>query len=52
MRLKTFPGGVHPPDEKRYSASVPITEAPIPQKVIIHLSQHIGFEGEPICWER
>ncbi len=48
MRLKTFPGGVHPPDEKRYSASVPITEAPIPQKVIIHLSQHIGSPSKPI----
>jgi len=48
MRLKTFPGGVHPPDEKKYSASVPIVDIPIPQKVTIHLSQHIGSPSKPI----
>lgn len=48
MRLKTFPGGVHPHDEKHYSASAPITIFPAPQRVIIHMSQHIGSPSEPI----
>ncbi|MDY0152168.1 MAG: electron transport complex subunit RsxC, partial [Candidatus Cloacimonas sp.] len=48
MRLRTFPGGVHPHDEKHYSASVPITEAPLPEKVTIHLSQHIGSPSTPV----
>jgi len=48
MRLRTFPGGVHPHDEKHYSASAPITELPLPTKVIIHLSQHIGSPSTPI----
>ena len=48
MRLKTFPGGVHPHDYKHYSASVPIEELPLPQKVIIPLSQHIGSPSTPL----
>lgn len=48
MRLKTFPGGVHPHDFKHYSASVPIEEVPPPQRVIIPLSQHIGSPSTPI----
>jgi Na+-translocating ferredoxin:NAD+ oxidoreductase subunit C len=48
MRLKTFPGGIHPHDEKHYSASAPITNFPTPQRVIIHLSQHIGAPSSPL----
>jgi len=48
MRLKTFPGGIHPHDEKHYSAAAPITIFPTPQRVIIHLSQHIGAPSTPI----
>jgi len=48
MRLKTFPGGIHPHDEKHYSAAAPITIFPTPQRVIIHLSQHIGTPSTPI----
>ncbi len=40
--LKTFSkGGVHPPENK-FSASKPIEVLPIPQKVVIPISQHIG----------
>ncbi len=40
--LKTFPkGGVHPPDNK-LSAGKPVEVLPIPESVIIPLSQHIG----------
>lgn len=48
MRLKSFPGGIHPHDEKHYSASAPISTLPTPERVIIHLSQHIGAVSSPI----
>ena len=47
MRLKTFPGGSHPPDQKHFSSSEPITELPLAEKVVIHLSQHIGAPSTP-----
>jgi electron transport complex protein RnfC len=40
--LKTFPiGGVHPPENK-LTASCPIQYLPLPQSVVIPVSQHIG----------
>ncbi len=48
MRLKTFPGGVHPHDNKHYSAPARIEEPPLPGKVMIPLIQHIGGPPSPI----
>lgn len=48
MKFKTFPGGVHPPDYKYYTSSVPIEEFPIPKKVIIPMSQHVGAPSLPL----
>ncbi len=48
MGLKTFPGGVHPHDSKEYSKGASIEELPIPKKVVIPLSQHIGAPAKPI----
>ncbi len=48
MRLKTFPGGVHPHDSKHYSNSKPIVSAPLPSRVMVPLSQHIGSPSTPI----
>ena len=42
MALKTFPGGIHPKDRKGYSKNVTISDMPLPKKVVIFLSQHIG----------
>jgi electron transport complex protein RnfC len=40
--LKTFPkGGIHPPQNK-FTANRPIEVLPLPQQVIIPISQHIG----------
>ncbi len=39
---KTFKGGIHPPYNKELANSKPIEAAPVPAKVIIPLSQHIG----------
>ena len=48
MGLKTFPGGIHGRDNKRYSQNEPIEIYPLPDKVIIPLSQHIGASAIPI----
>ena len=48
MGLKTFPGGVHPHDNKEFSKKSAIEKFPIPAKVIIPLSQHIGAPSKPI----
>ncbi len=41
-------GGVHPHDNKIYSAHQPITECPLPQKAVIPLVQHIGAPAQPV----
>mgnify|MGYP000866138704 CR=1 FL=1 len=48
MKLKTFPGGVHPHDCKHYSKDSPVKELPLLQKVIIPLSQHVGAPSTPV----
>lgn len=46
--LKTFPkGGVHPPENK-FSASKPIEMLPLPEQVVIPISQHIGAPATPV----
>ncbi len=47
--MKTFRiGGVHPHDNKKYSAHKRITEVPLPKKAIIPLVQHIGAPAKPL----
>jgi len=45
---KSFRGGVHPDDRKRYTAAKPIEAAPLPPKVIIPTRQHIGAPCTPV----
>ncbi|ATW25903.1 electron transport complex subunit RsxC [Candidatus Formimonas warabiya] len=45
---KSFRGGVHPNDRKNYSADIPIELAPLPKKVVIPVSQHIGAPCTPL----
>lgn len=40
--FKTFRGGLHPPDSKQGSSHKAIEGCPLPDEIIIHLSQHIG----------
>lgn len=49
--LKTFPGGLHPPDNKQWSAHKPIEACPLPEELVIPLAQHIGAPAEP-CVEK
>jgi len=48
MNLKTFAGGLHPPDSKAASAHKPIERCPLPEELIIPAAQHIGAPAE-IC---
>jgi electron transport complex protein RnfC len=46
--LKTFPiGGVHPPENK-LTANIPIEYLPVPETVVIPVSQHIGSPAIPV----
>jgi len=47
MQLKTFPGGLHPPDNKQWSAHKPIEDCPLPEELILPLGQHIGAPAVP-----
>ena len=42
-----FQGGVHPPEEK-LTAALPTEAMPLPEKVYIPLSQHIGAPAVPV----
>jgi electron transport complex protein RnfC len=46
--LKSFRGGVHPNDSKRYTSGKPIEVMPPPERVIIPVRQHIGTPCVPI----
>lgn len=48
MGLKTFPGGIHPPDAKAYSRKSVLEKMPLPSRVIIPLSQHIGAPAKAL----
>ena len=47
MALKTFRHGVHPSASK-FTKDVPLKEFPVPDKVFISLSQHIGAPAKPV----
>ena len=47
--MRTFKiGGVHPHDNKQFSAHRPITECPLPKQAIIPLVQHIGAPAQAV----
>jgi len=47
MALKTFPGGLHPPDNKQWSAHKAIEDCPLPEELVIPFAQHIGAPAVP-----
>ncbi|MDD2999890.1 MAG: electron transport complex subunit RsxC, partial [Candidatus Riflebacteria bacterium] len=47
LEPKTFSGGLHPPDLK-LTSDKPIVNLPIPSRVVLHVSQHIGAPAKPI----
>jgi len=48
MKLKTFPQGIHPPENKEPAKDHPLEPLPPPKKVFIPLSQHFGKPAEPV----
>lgn len=48
MSLKTFAGGLHPPDSKKHSEHKSIEVCPLPEQLVIPAAQHIGAPAE-IC---
>ncbi|ARC92774.1 electron transport complex subunit RsxC [Vibrio coralliilyticus] len=43
--LWDFPGGVHPPENKKQSVKSEIAKASIPQEIVLPVKQHIGKPG-------
>ncbi len=48
MAVRTFKGGVHPPEKKELAENVPIKRAPLPDTVKVLLLQHAGAPAKPI----
>ncbi len=47
MKLKSFSGGIHPPDNKQWTAHKAIEDCPLPDEFVVPLSQHIGAPSVP-----
>ncbi|MCZ4293942.1 electron transport complex subunit RsxC [Vibrio sinaloensis] len=43
--LWSFPGGVHPAENKAQSVSLPLSRASVPAQIILPIKQHIGKPG-------
>lgn len=46
-KIWDFPGGIHPPQRKELSNRTPIQQPPLPKRLSVPLSQHIGSTAEP-----
>jgi len=46
--LQHFPGGLHMPGNKEMSTDSPVAVAPLPEKLVIPLQQHIGAPAKPL----
>ena len=47
MQFFDIPGGIHPAERKELSNRTPIQSMPLPARLILPLSQHIGSAAEP-----
>ncbi len=45
---RRFRGGTHPPDHKHYAKDCAIADAPVPDELVVPLSQHIGKPAEAV----
>ncbi|MBV2134655.1 electron transport complex subunit RsxC [Pseudomonas sp. MAP12] len=46
-KIWDIPGGIHPPERKTLSNRTPIQPAPLPKRLVLPLSQHMGAPAEP-----
>ena len=47
-QLWSFPGGIHPAENKHQSTGRPIRKAAIPDRLVLPLQQHIGLPAEAL----
>ncbi|WP_328185490.1 electron transport complex subunit RsxC [Marinobacter sp. OP 3.4] len=47
-QLWSFPGGIHPAENKHQSTARPIRPAGLPERLVLPLQQHIGEPAEPV----
>ncbi|MBB5322795.1 electron transport complex subunit RsxC [Marinobacter oulmenensis] len=47
-QLWDFSGGIHPPENKHQSTSVPIRTATLPEQLVLPVQQHIGEPATPV----
>jgi len=47
LRVWDIPGGIHPAEHKELSNQLPVQPAPLPKRLILPLSQHLGAPAEP-----
>ncbi|KFF36074.1 hypothetical protein G039_0307180 [Pseudomonas aeruginosa VRFPA01] len=45
--LHDFPGGLRLPANKRQSTALPIQQAPLAQRYVVPLAQHMGAPARP-----
>ena len=50
--LRTFPGGIHPPEEKHSTAGRPVETLPVPDEIVLPMQQHIGAPARPCVARR
>ncbi|MGE5599354.1 MAG: electron transport complex subunit RsxC, partial [Bacteroidota bacterium] len=48
MRRHSFRGGIHPGAAKGATCGLPIVQPPLPDRVVIPLTQHLGAPNEPL----
>ena len=51
MARVTFVGGIHPPGHKLATRELPIARAPIPHRLVVPMSQHLGAPCQPLVSE-
>ncbi len=47
-QLWSFPGGIHPAENKQQSTGRPIRKVALPNRLVLPLQQHIGMPAEPL----
>lgn len=47
-KLWDIPGGIHPPEHKAQSLGQPLHTLPLPDELILPVSQHLGSPAQPI----
>lgn len=48
MSRRAFKGGVHPPERKDATSGQPVQWAPVPQRLVLPMSQHLGAPCSPV----